>query len=127
MYNRQTLRTSLVYSILTALVLAAGSYSATVSATNAPGAQFRYDNSHTATVDIALAATDGGPALLSFYSEGANGLRLLENAFTDGRGSYVGDLRLPAHLNQVVVVVHTAERQETLTLAVTDQSITYTE
>lgn len=127
MYNRQSFRTSLIYSILTALVLAVGSYSAAAAATSAPTAEFRYDNSHTTAVDIALAATDGGPALLSFYSEGANGLRLLENAFTDAQGSYVGEMHLPAHLKQVVVVVRTAERQDTLTLLINNQAITYTE
>jgi hypothetical protein len=127
MSNRQSLRTSLVYSILTALVLVVGGYSATVSATSVPTATFSYDNSHTTAVDIALAVTDGTPALLSFYSEGSNGLRLLENDFTDAQGSYVGDLRLPAHLNQVVVVVRTADRDDTFTLAIDNETISYVE
>jgi hypothetical protein len=127
MSKRQSLHTSLVCSILTALVLVVGGYSATASATSVPTATFSYDNSHTTAVDIALAVTDGVPALLSFYSEGSNGLRLLENDFTDAQGSYVGDLRLPAHLNQVVVVVRTADRDDPFTLAIDNETISYVE
>jgi hypothetical protein len=34
---------------------------------------------------------------------------------------------LPAHLTQVVVVVRTADRQDTLTLPIGDHTIAYTE
>ncbi len=115
--------------MLTVLIFSGGGYSAMVSASLAdpPANVFSYDNSRVTTVDIALAGGDGTPALLSFYSAGPNGLRLLENGFTDAQGSYYGELRLPAHLTQVVVVVRTADREDTLTLAVNDQSIAYAE
>jgi hypothetical protein len=120
---------TLTRSILVSLMLAIGGYGATVSATltDQPSAGFHYETSRLTTVDIALAAADGTPALLSFYSEGPNGLRLLENVFTDAQGSYYGELRLPAHLGQVVVVVRTADRQDTLTLAIANESIVYAE
>jgi lipopolysaccharide/colanic/teichoic acid biosynthesis glycosyltransferase len=116
-----------VLGMLTALILSGGGYSATVAASvndQSPNI-FRYDNSQWTAVDITLASTDGSPALLSFYSEGPNGLRLLENAFTDAQGHYVGDMRLPAHLNQVVVMMRTGDQQDTLTLPIVDESITY--
>ena len=119
--------TSSVRSILSALVLAVGTAGAAAAVTDQPNAGFHYDTSRLTAVDISLAAGDESPALLSFYSEGPNGLRLLENVFTDPQGSYYGEMRLPAHLDHVVVVVRTADRQDTLTLAIADQSIAYTE
>lgn len=113
-----------IHSILMAMVLAAGSYSAAVSADTTG---FRYETGRWTPVNITLALADTQPALLSFYSEGTNGLRLLENVFTDPQGRYAGELRLPAHLTQVVVVVRTAERQDTFTLPISDQLITYAE
>ncbi len=129
MFYRHPRRASGFSCILTAVVLAAGAYSATVSAvtTTQPTAGFRYDTSSLTTVDVTLAGGDGTPALLSFYSQGDNGLRLLENDFTDAQGSYYGEMQLPAHLTQVVVVVRTADREDTLTLAINDQSIAYAE
>ncbi|WP_295433262.1 hypothetical protein [uncultured Thiodictyon sp.] len=127
MFNRTVRPRSLVNSLLMALVLAAGAWNSAVSAATTDQAGFRYDTSRLTTVDIALAGSDGSPALLSFYSQGPNGLRLLENGFTDAAGNYAADMQLPAHLTQVVVVVRTPEREDTLTLAITDQAITYTE
>ncbi|WP_295428358.1 hypothetical protein [uncultured Thiodictyon sp.] len=129
MSNRHPRLTSRVNAILTALVLAAGAWNVTVSAATSaqPTAGFRYDTSRLTRVDVTLAGGDGSPALLSFYSRGDNGLRLLENNFTDAQGSYYGEMQLPAHLTQVVVVVRTAGREDTLTLAINDQSITYAE
>jgi hypothetical protein len=108
--------------LLAVVVLAATSYHAAHA-----NVGFRYDMSRATTVDIALALPDGNPALLSFYSEGKNGLQLLENAFTDTQGYYAGQLQLPSHLSQVVVVVRAAERQDTLTLSVNADVITYAE
>jgi len=129
MSNRHPRLTSPVNAILTALVLTAGAWNVTVSAavTAQPTAGFRYDTSRLTPVDVTLVGGDGTPALLSFYSQGENGLRLLENGFTDAQGSYYSEMRLPSHLTQVVLVVRTAEREETLTLAINDQSITYAE
>lgn len=129
MCYRHPILTSSVSAILMVLALAGGGYSAAVSATTSaqPAVGFQYDTSRLTTVDIALAPGDGTPALLSVYSEGPNGLRLLENLFTDAQGSYYGEMRLPAHLDHVVVVVRTADRQDTLTLAIANQSIAYTE
>ncbi len=93
---------------------------------SASDAGFHYQSSHGTPVVIQL-ASDGQPALLSFYSEGGNGLRLLENVFTDDEGAFTGELRLPAHLQQVVMVIRGGERQDTLTLAVQDQTLGYTE
>ncbi|MBP8283854.1 MAG: hypothetical protein KAX46_08065, partial [Chromatiaceae bacterium] len=56
------------FAVLTALLLTlAGPTVATASDTD-----FRYQSSHGTAVDIRL-ATDGSPALVSFYSEGVNG------------------------------------------------------
>jgi hypothetical protein len=127
MCNRHFFRTSRCYALLTALVLAGSGCGVTLSANANTSGGFSYETGHWTTVDIRLAGGDGRPALLSFYSEGANGLRLLENAFTDPQGLYAADMRLPAHLTQVVVVVRTADRQDTLTLPIGDHTITYAE
>ncbi|MBP6582720.1 MAG: hypothetical protein KA204_04505 [Chromatiaceae bacterium] len=109
-------------ALLTTLLLALnGSALASASDTG-----FRYQSSHGTPVVIQL-ASDGRPALLSFYSDGANGLRLLENVFTDADGTFTGELRLPAHLQQVVMVIRGDERQDTLTLAVQDQTLGYSD
>lgn len=129
-HQSQSLWTDLkLLGMLTVLIFSGGGYSSTVSASlNGPAENvFSYNSSNLTAVDISLATPDGGPALLAFYSEGPNGLRLLENAFTDADGHFTGDLRLPAHLAQVVVVVRTGERQDTLTLPIADQSISYVE
>lgn len=88
--------------------------------------KFQYQSSQDITVAITLATT-GDPVLLSFYSPGPNGLRLLENGFTAVDGTFTGTLRLPAHLAQVVMVIRGADRQDTLTLAVQDQALGYFE
>jgi len=72
-----------------------------------------------------LANSGNKPMLLSFYSKGQNGLRLLENLFTDAQGHYVGKLRLPIHLQQVTLVVRGVKRQSTLVLGLNGGSITY--
>ena len=116
--------------LLTAVVLTGSGYSVAASANTGDlqiSSSFRYDMSRALSVDIALTLTDGRPALLSFYSEGANGLRLLENVFTGSQGQYSGQLRLPSRLGQVVMVVRTAERQDTFILPVSGNSITYFE
>ena len=110
------------FALLTTLLLTLGSANlATASDTG-----FRYQSSQNTAVAIKL-ATDGTPALISFYSEGTNGLRLLENVFTDADGAFTGDLRLPAHLQRVVMVIRGDERQDTLTLAISDQTLAYAE
>ena len=87
---------------------------------------FRYDTARLLPVDIQLVVPDGETVLLSFYSKGDNGLRLLENDFTDAQGYYGGELQLPIHLNEVTLVVKSANRQDTYTLAVNNM-VTYTE
>ena len=118
-----------IQTILVAVILSAAGSSATVwTDTNGQaGAGFQYQTSRLTPADITLAANGGQSALLSFYSEGANGLRLLQNAFTTPLGRYVGEVLLPAHLSQVVVVVRTAERQDTLTLPINGGMISYAE
>lgn len=118
-----------VLGMLTVLIFSGGGYSATVSASLAgpTGNVFSYDSSNSTDVDIALNAGNDGPALLAFYSEGPNGLRLLENVFTDAQGRFTGDLQLPAHLEQVVVVVRTGEREDSFTLPIVDGAISYLE
>lgn len=116
--------------LLIAAVLASGGYHTAIAASTdgiQVGAGFQYETSRTTSVTISLALPDGNPALLSFYSEGANGLRLLENAVTDAQGYYGGQLQLPAHLSQVVLVVRGAERQDSFTLPISAASITYAE
>ena len=115
---------------LTVLVLAGAINSASVRAdidALQPDPGFRYETGRWTEVDIALASDDGTPALLSIYSKGANGLRLLQNAFTDADGRFVGELQLPAHLDEVVIVVRTADRQDTLDLVVGENLIAYAE
>jgi len=115
---------------LTLLVLAGAVFSASVRAdidAFQPDPGFRYETGRWTEVDIALALNDGNPALLSIYSKGENGLRLLQNAFTDGQGRFVGELQLPAHIDEVVVVVRTADRQDTLDLIVGESLIAYAE
>ncbi len=110
------------HALLTALLLTLAGTA--VAATSDTG--FRYQSSQGTAVAIHL-ATDGSPALISFYSEGPNGLRLLENVFTDADGAFTGELRLPAHLQQVAMVIRTEDREGTLILTMTDQPLGYTE
>ena len=115
---------------LTLLVLAGAIHSTSVredidALQPAPG--FSYETGRWTEVDIALTSNNGAPALLSIYSKGENGLRLLQNAFTDVQGRFVGELQLPAHLDGVVVVVRTADRQDTLDLVVGENLIAYAE
>jgi hypothetical protein len=126
MSNRQSIRSAAI-ALLTVAGMSLGGYTASASANAAPTETFRYDTARTTAVEIALADTAGQPALLSFYSQGPNGLRLLENAFTGAGGDYSGELRLPAHLNAVVLVMRTADRQKTLTLSIFEDSIVYAE
>lgn len=92
-----------------------------------PSAGFSYQTGHLTTIDIALTPSDGSPALVSVYSKGDNGLRLLHNAFTDADGRYTGELQVPAHLDRVVVVIRSASRQDQIDLLVYDQAIAYAE
>lgn len=129
MYNRSSL-ISLANIALTLVALVGTAVSTTVSADTdelQPTAEFSFETSRSTEVDIALASTGGERALISIYSEGDNGLRLLQNAFTDVQGRFVGDMQLPAHLDRVVVVVRTSERQDTLDLRVGNQLIAYAE
>lgn len=130
MATRRPLLMSITSFILKLLSLASGAYTTAVSADihhvrPAPG--FSYHTGRITTLDLSLADTGGAPALLSIYTKGTHGLRLLHNALTDAHGHYVGDLRLPAHIDEVVVVVRAGGRQETLTLPVEDQHIVYAE
>ena len=127
MNNRHTPCSSRFGTLLAALMLAGLGFGFTPAANADLQGGFSYETGSWTTVDISLAGGDGSPALLTFYSEGANGLRLLENAFTDAQGHYAADMRLPAHLNRVVVAVRTAQRQDTLTLAIADHAIDYFE
>lgn len=124
------LSTSLMNIGLTLLALAGAVHSTSVRAdidALQPATGFSYETGRWTEVDIALALNDGNPALLSIYSKGENGLRLLQNAFTDAQGRFVGELQLPAHLDEVVVVVRTADRQDTLDLVVGESLIAYAE
>jgi len=107
---------------LALLVMSFGSHLAWGSS-----ADVSYDTGHLTAVDITLANPDQQPALLSFYSEGENGLRLLENSFTDTQGHFGGQLLLPMHLTQIVMVVRTNDRQSTLTLPVNGDAISFSE
>lgn len=115
----------LINSFLMMLLLAISAYSSEIQADTASGI-FRYDTARLLPVDIQLVVPDGQTVLLSFYSKGDNGLRLLENDFTDAQGYYGGELQLPIHLNEVTLVVKSANRQDTYTLAVNNM-VTYTE
>jgi hypothetical protein len=126
MFNRHSIR-SFAVAVLAISAMGLGGYSVGASASTAETGAFKYDTARTTAVEIALADTAGQPALLSFYSQGPNGLRLLENAFTGAGGDYSGELRLPAHLNAVVLVMRTADRQKTLTLSIFEDSIVYAE
>jgi hypothetical protein len=54
-------------------------------------------------------------------------LRLLENDFTDSRGVYAGEMQLPIHLNEVDVYIRSGDRQDLMTLPVTNGAINYFE
>lgn len=110
-----------VQTYLIMLLIAFSAYS------KASLADFRYETNRILPVDISLVVPAGETALLNFYSKGENGLRLLENDFTDAQGHYVGELQLPMHLNEVTLVVRTADRQDTYTLAIDNNMITYSE
>ena len=88
---------------------------------------YSYATSRAVPVDITLAVSDNRPALLSFYSEGNNGPRLLESVLTDSGGHYVGKLRSPAHLTQVLLVIRTADRKSSVNLPISNDAISYTE
>jgi hypothetical protein len=88
---------------------------------------FNYETSHKVTVDLTFANVESQSLLLSFYSKGENGVRLLENAFTDAQGHYEGDLLLPMHVEEIDVVVRGADRQDTYTLSVNGDRISHAE
>jgi hypothetical protein len=89
------------------ILLAISGFSLSVSADDAG---FSYKNSRQVPVNIDLNLPAGQAALLSFYSKGENGLRLLENDFTDSRGVYAGEMQLPIHLNEVDVYIRSGDR-----------------
>jgi hypothetical protein len=86
---------------------------------------FSYATGRALPVSIQLSGSGNKPMLLSFYSKGKNGQRLLENVFTNSQGRYQGQLLLPIHLRQVDLVVRGVKRQKTLTLGVVNDKITY--
>ena len=92
-----------------------------------PRVGFSYETGHLTRIDINLGQPQAAPALLSLYSKGPSGLRLLQNGFTDAHGRYQHELQVPAHLDEVVVVVRSAERQDRLELKITNQLIAYAE
>ena len=117
-------------TLLLATILTGGSYQAALATDTdevEAGADFRYETAHLTPVEIKLALPNDNLASLSFYSQRESGLRLLETAFTDPLGHYLGQLQLPVHLSQVVVVVRAANRQDTLTLPISAGAITYAE
>lgn len=117
--------------LLLAVFLAGGGYQTALATTDTDeveaGARFRYETARLTPVDIKVALPDGNPASLSFYSQRESGLRLLETVFTDSLGHYLGQLQLPVHLSQVVVIVRAANRQDTLTLPISAGAISYAE
>jgi hypothetical protein len=116
-------------TFLKALLLAGITHGATVAAnTEAPADDdepFSYATGRPLSVKIQLSGSDNQPMLLSFYTKGQNGQRLLENVFTDAQGRYEGQLLLPIHLRQVDLVVRGVKRQNTLTLGVVNDKISY--
>ena len=118
-------------AILLLAALLAGGSDQTALATDTDeldtSARFRYETAHMTPVDIKLALPSGELASLSFYSQRESGLRLIETVFTDALGHYLGQLQLPIHLSQVVVIVRAVNRQDTLTLPVNAGAITYAE
>jgi hypothetical protein len=117
--------------LLLAALLAGGSHQAALATTDTDeveaSARFRYETARLTPVEIKLALLDGNPASLSFYSQGENGLRLIETTFTDSLGYYLGELQLPVHLSQVVVIVRAANRQDSLALPISAGAITFAE
>lgn len=116
---------TLLKALLLAGVTHGAAYAADSEVPTDANEPFSYETSHAIPVDITLANSANEPMLLSFYSKGENGLRLLENLFTDTQGHFVGQLRLPIHLQQVTLVVRGVKRQSTLVLGLNGDSITY--
>jgi hypothetical protein len=113
---------------LALLTLSTGLFSASTLADTGdlqPSPVFSYETGHMTSVEIALTGTGGAPALISLYSKGHNGLRLLQNGFTDHQGRYSSELQLPAHLDRVVLVIRSAERQDSRDIAIGNQMIAY--
>ncbi|MFI3197970.1 MAG: hypothetical protein QX196_06570 [Methylococcaceae bacterium] len=114
----------LINSCLMMILIATSAYSSGIQADTS--GIFRYDTARMLPVDIQLVVPDGQTVLLSFYTKGDNGLRLLENDFTDSQGYYGGELQLPIHLSEVTLVVKSENRQDTYILAV-NNTIAYAE
>jgi hypothetical protein len=128
MHKRRSAIMSLTSAGIALITLTLGLFSVAAHADTTdvePSANFSYETGYTTNVDIALAATGGSPALISLYSKGHNGLRLLQNGFTDQQGRYSSELQLPAHLEDVVLVIRSGERQDTLDLAIRNQTVAY--
>ena len=115
----------LLCAILLGMVGIESAMSAEATPPTSPG--FAYATSRGLPVDITVSVTDNRPALLSFYSEGNNGPRLLESVLTDNGGHYAGKLRAPAHLTQVLLVIRTAEGKTSVNLPISNDTIHYPE
>jgi len=115
--------------LLSAVLLSAMGTGWALSAESAPPSVPGYSHatSRALPVDITVSVTDNRPALLSFYSEGNNGPRLLESVLTDNGGHYAGKLRAPAHLTQVLLVIRTAEGKTSVNLPTSNGTINYAE
>lgn len=68
-----------------------------------PSGDFNYKTRKAINVDIQVNTPTGEMTGLSFYSQGVDGLRLLDTRTVDGSGHFQGKLLIPAYLNTVVV------------------------
>ncbi|MDD5272140.1 MAG: hypothetical protein PHU14_05420 [Methylovulum sp.] len=88
-----------------------------------PSDTFTYNTRQTVTVDIQVNTPTGEATGLSFYSKGADGLRLLDSRTLDGNGSYQGKLMVPAYLKTIVVRSRWLDNFQELDLDVSGRQI----
>jgi len=97
-----TTYTNLLNGLILLSSLASGAVFADMNSLNV-GDSFAYKTQKTVAVDIQINTGANEESGLSFYSQGAGGLRLLDSRMVDSSGHYSGKLRIPASLKTIVV------------------------
>jgi hypothetical protein len=97
-----TTYTNLLNGLILLSSLASGAVFADMNSLNV-GDSFAYKTQKTVAVDIQINTGANEESGLSFYSQGAGGLRLLDSRMVDSSGHYSGKLRIPTSLKTIVV------------------------
>jgi hypothetical protein len=87
---------------------------------------FTYNTRQTINVDIQVNTPTHKETGLTFYSEGVDGLRLLDTRVVAGDGHYVGKLTLPLYLKNIIVKSRWLDDFQEVDLTISGGKITTT-